>query len=107
MTPDEDEAVFIPQSKAELMQAFNSTSPMDRDALIVTIFTDYKRTNKSHFWSETSQNWWNLENESQLMDNADTLKFKEWVTCDGYKKLTNTLDEKACICIGTISYSFI
>ena len=39
-------------------------------------------------------------------DYNDRLKFKEWVVSDGYKKLSNTLDQNGCICIGHMSYLF-
>ena len=65
MIPNTEETVFIPRSKNELMNAFNSTlkSEVDCNSTILRIFTDYKRANKSHFWSESSKNWWNIENE--------------------------------------------
>ena len=57
--------VFIPQSGAELNQATRSSRNFAPNSTVLRIFTDYKRTNESHFWSETAKNWWNLKNESQ------------------------------------------
>ena len=124
-----NKSVFIPQSEAQLNQATRSLRNFAPNSTKFRIFTDYKRINESHFWSETARHWWNLKNESQegfqsklygcvyetywngelLLEtlwkylqtyNVGTFVFPGRVVCDGYKKLINTSHEKSCICIG-------
>ena len=60
-----NKTVFIPQSGAELNHATSFLRNFEPNSTNFIIFTDYKRTNESHFWSETARHWWNLKNESQ------------------------------------------
>ena len=98
-----NQTIFIPGSNSDLTEAQNSVKKfiIDRlrttDQAKLTIFTDYKRKNETHFWSETTRNWLDSSNVS-IMDDV-YLNFKKWVVCDGYKKLTNSLDSQSCICI--------
>ena len=67
-----NKTLFIPTSKTELLQAtnsaeqllFNGNHSVLRD---LRIYTDYKRTNKSYFWSETARDWWNFKNDSKVL----------------------------------------
>ena len=60
-----EKTVFIPKSEAELNQATSFLRNFEPNSTKFRIFTDYKRINESHFWSETARHWWNLKNESQ------------------------------------------
>ena len=63
----EDYSIYIPRSEIELNRATKlaTESLPNRHSPKLRIFTDYKRINESHFWSETVQDWWNLKNDSQ------------------------------------------
>ena len=123
----QNKIIVIPRSKLELFEMKRSLKKYNATKL--KIFTDYKRANETHFWSKAAENWWNIKNASQwlvptykvprpevygvyhgpfrepiskhLTNCKDHLKFKKWVACDGNKKLTNSLDDHSCICIGT------
>ena len=64
---------------------------MDHLEQPVRIWTDYKRFNRTHFWSETAKVWWN----------DIRWKFKESVLVNGYKKLRNYRApiNGCCICV--------
>ena len=56
--------LVIPKTASELKtisKSLNNSMPNQNRR----IYTDYKRTNTTHFWSETLKHWWNLKNESQ------------------------------------------
>ena len=63
----QNDNIYNPRSEIELDLAMQQAekSLLNRDLPKLRIFTDYKRLNESHFWSETVQDWWNLKNESQ------------------------------------------
>ena len=63
----ENYSIYIARSEIELMRATKlaTQSLPNRYSPKLRIYTDYKRINESHFWSETIQDWWNLKNDSQ------------------------------------------
>ena len=56
--------VFIPKTSCE-MGEFSQISKKNLSEPM-RIWTDYKRVNKTHFWSEISKSWWNFEKEDYL-----------------------------------------
>ena len=62
-----NKTVFIPNSPAELAEATESLKSFapDRGLSKMRVFTDYKRFNKTHFWSEIASQWINLKNDSK------------------------------------------
>ena len=63
----ENYSIYIARSEIELNRATKlaTKSLPNRYSPKLRIYTDYKRINESHFWSETIQDWWNLKNDSQ------------------------------------------
>ena len=66
-------------------------------------WTDYERTNRTHFWSETAKVWWSSENYYSQFTKINFTDFGSYVSCDGYKKLRNDepIDGASCICVGS------
>ena len=60
-----------------------------------TIWTDYERLNKTHFWSKTAKHWWTN------LDQQQGLEFKSSVLSNGYQKLRNHHPQmnSCCICV--------
>ena len=86
----ENSSFFVPKSTEDL-QRITSQIKMDHLEQPVRIWTDYKRLNRTHFWSETAKVWW-----SDIR-----WKFKESVLVNGYKKLRNYRApiNGCCICV--------
>ena len=75
---------------------FNSYSDSVKS---IRFWTDYKRTNETHFWSDVASNWWSLCRSSELLDQQYAHFFGS-VKIDGYKKLKNAQsDNLSCICV--------
>ena len=52
---------------------------------LVRIWTDYERSNKTHFWSKTAKKWWSDPNKNQNQESLSL--FKDTVTFNGNRKL--------------------
>ena len=89
------ELPLIPQNEVELSEilhslenyTFNSKSNND-DSITLRFWTDYKRTNETHFWSDAANNWWSQCQSSKLLD-QNFAQFFGSVKIDGHKKLKN------------------
>ena len=60
-------SLVVPKTALELKKITKSieNSMSNQNIQNIRIYTDYKRRNTTHFWSETVKDWWNLKNESQ------------------------------------------
>ena len=45
-------------------------------SILRRLWTDYKRFNETHFWSDIASNWWSQIDESQVNSDGDYFKFK-------------------------------
>ena len=79
------------------LEKITSKIKMDHLEQPVRIWTDYERFNRSHFWSETANEWWQSVNHSGL----HMWTFKDSVVVNGYKKLKNypPPTDGCCICV--------
>ena len=70
-----NKTIFIPESNIQLAAATTSLQKYNNllrytsvdsvyDEAKTKIFTDYKRKNETHFWSDTAKNWYS-KNDSQ------------------------------------------
>ena len=65
------------------LRKITSKIKMDNLEQPVRIWTDYERFNRSHFWSETANEWWQSVNHGGFLEQW---KFKDSVVVNGYKK---------------------
>ena len=97
----ENSSFYVPKTDDDLKKV-NFTANIDHLDQPVRILTDYIRSNKTHLWSNSSKNWWNIFNE-QDMENSTSIhgKFKDSVTFNGYGKVKNSspLKHGCCVCI--------
>ena len=80
------------------LRKITSKIKMDNLEQPVRIWTDYERFNRSHFWSETANEWWQSVNHGGFLEQW---KFKDSVVVNGYKKLKNYRPPMngCCICV--------
>lgn len=57
--------IFIPSSKDEFITALKSQQTSDLEQPL-RIWTDYRRTNGTFFWSDIAKKWWSNQNENQF-----------------------------------------
>ena len=88
----ENSSFFVPKSTEDLRK-ITSEIKIDHLEQPVRIWSDYKRFNRTHFWSDTAKVWWG--------DLRQLWKFKESVLVNGYKKLKNHRApiNGCCICV--------
>ena len=93
----ENSSFFVPKSMDDLRK-ITPKIKMDHLEQPVRIWTDYERFNRSHFWSETANEWWQSVNHGGFLEQW---KFKDSVVFNGYKKLKNYRPPiiGCCICV--------
>ena len=74
-------SLFIPKNTEDLekVMAAITTENLEQP---VRIWTDYKRSNKTHFLSKKVKNWWMDLGENKNQENLSI--FKDTVTFNGY-----------------------
>ena len=100
---------FIPKNHSELAQIVENIQNYmfwnsdTRDVGTIRFWTDYQRTNETHFWSKIANTWWSQCNRSTLL-NPNYSKFPGSITMNGHKKIKNVLSrtKAGCICIGKV-----
>ena len=95
--------MFTPKSTEDL-EKFMATIMTENLEQPIRIWTDYERSNKTHFWSKTVKNWWTDLSKNQ---NQETLSiFKDTVTFNGYRKLKNFShhNQGCCVCVTKIEF---
>ena len=98
---------LIPKNHSELaqivenIQNYTFLNSDTRGLKTIRFWTDFQRTNETHFWSEISNTWWSQCNRSTLL-NQFFSKFPGSVTINSHKKIRNVFGrtKAGCICIG-------
>lgn len=100
------DSLFVPKTETEFENIFHSMDNFifqkNKYYHYVRFWTDYSRTNQTHFWSQIANNWWSQCQSSDLPD-PNYNKFNAVVSIDGYKMLRNQSGascQAGCICIG-------
>ena len=96
----ESSKYYVPKSTDNITQIIGKIE-VDHLEQPIRIWTDYKRVNETHFWSNTAEHWWSLiENQDDNNYNL-FLQFKDSVLVDGYGKLKNFRPPvtSCCICV--------
>ena len=95
------EAPFIPQTELQLtnISKFIQSSHFNES---ISLLTDYKRVNETHFWSKLTNSWWS-QCQRPGVRIPDYGEFSSMVIMDGHKKLRNYISVNAgCVCVGKV-----
>ena len=94
---------YVPKTNNDLQNIVTTTN-IDQLEQPVRIWTDYIRINKTHFWSNTANDWWSIFHQQESLKNnypGSLGQFRDSVTFNGYRKLMNfsPLKNGCCVCV--------
>ena len=96
----QNSSLYIPKSTDHL-ETVMAKIKIQQYEQPIRIWTDFKRLNNTHFWSETGKFWWSTVDVQGPGGLNYRMAFKDSVVFNGYGKLKNFLssDIGNCICV--------
>ena len=96
----QNSSLYIPKSTDHLEKIMAKIN-IQQYKQPIRIWTDFKRLNNTHFWSETGKFWWSTVDVQGPGGLNYRMAFKDSVVFNGYGKLKNFLssDIGNCICV--------
>ena len=94
----ENSTLYVPKSLENLTKVMK-TVQLDHLEQPVRIWTDYKRFNTTHFWSDSAQNWWRYFGEKDDINGLG--QFKDSTIFNGHGKIMNysPAHRGCCVCV--------